>query len=73
VIGIIGAAVGGTTAMTGVVLLPIGLSDDNDGLTTAGAITLGAGAAVLAFGIWAIRRDAPTYRPGSSHHFSVSR
>lgn len=68
--GIIGTSVGGTAALTGIVLLPIGLADDSDGLTTAGSITLGAGVALLVFGIWAIRKDAPTYRPGSANHFS---
>jgi hypothetical protein len=69
-LGIIGTSVGGAALVTGVVLLPIGLSDDSDGLTTAGGITLGVGAAVMALGIWAIRRDAPTFRPGSSNHFT---
>lgn len=68
--GIIGTSVGGAAALTGVVLLPIGLGEDSDGLTTAGSITLGAGVALLVFGIWAIRKDAPTYRPGSANHFS---
>jgi len=27
--------------------------------------------ALIAFGIWAIRHDAPTYRPGSSNHFPL--
>ncbi len=73
VMGIIGTSVGGAAAITGTVLLPIGLSDGNAGLTTAGGITLGAGAALLALGIWAIRHDAPTYRPGSSNHFPLTR
>jgi hypothetical protein len=68
--GIIGTSVGGAALITGIVLLPIGLSDDSDGLTTAGAISLGAGAAVLTLGILAIRRDSPTFRPGASNHFS---
>ncbi|MBZ0233057.1 MAG: hypothetical protein K8M05_12065 [Deltaproteobacteria bacterium] len=68
--GIVSTAVGGTATMTGAVLLPIGLGEDMDGMTTAGAITLGAGIAMLVFGIWAIRKDAPTYRPGSANHFS---
>lgn len=72
VLGIIAAAVGASAGITGVVLLPIGLSDDNNDLAAAGGITLGVGAALLAIGIWAIRHDAPTYRPGSSIHFSPS-
>jgi hypothetical protein len=73
VIGIIAASVGGASAITGTALLPIGLSDGNTGLTAAGGITLGAGAALLALGIWAIRTDAPTYRPGSANHFALPR
>lgn len=70
--GIIATAVGAASAITGTVLLPIGLHDDSRGLATAGGITLGAGAALLAFGIWAIRHDAPTFRPGSSIHFPLT-
>jgi len=69
-VGIVSTSVGSVSAITGIVLLPIGLSDDSDGLTTAGALTLGIGAAVMAFGIWAIRRDAPTFRPGAANHFT---
>lgn len=68
--GIVSTAVGGTATMVGASLLPIGLGKDMDGMTTAGGITLGAGVAMLVFGIWAIRKDAPTYRPGSANHFS---
>lgn len=72
VLGIIATSLGGAAAMTGTALLPIGLAKDHTGLATAGAITLGAGAALLAIGIWAIRHDAPTYRPGSSVHFPLA-
>jgi hypothetical protein len=72
VLGIIGTAIGGTSALTGMTLLPIGLAKGNDGLTLAGGITLGAGAALLAIGIWAIRHDAPTFRPGSSIHYPLA-
>lgn len=70
VLGIIGTSLGASAVITGGVLLPIGLGRDNTGLATAGGITLGAGAAVLALGIWAIWDDAPTYRPGSAAHFA---
>jgi hypothetical protein len=70
--GIIGTSVGGAAAITGTALLPIGLAKDIDGMTLAGGISLGAGAALLALGIWAIRHDAPTYRPGSSNHFPLA-
>lgn len=72
VLGIIATAVGGTALMTGAALLPIGLAEDIDGMTTAGGITLGAGAAFLVWGIWAMRHDAPTFRPGSSNHFPLN-
>ncbi len=71
VVGIVSTSVGAAAAITGIVLLPIGLSDDSDGLATGGGITLAAGAALLGFGIWAIRRDSPTYRPGSANHFPL--
>ncbi|HEY6039727.1 MAG TPA: hypothetical protein VIV58_35845, partial [Kofleriaceae bacterium] len=73
VLGIIATSLGGASAITGTVLLPIGLSDGNNSLTTAGAITLGGGALLMALGIWAIRTDAPTYRPGSINHFPLPR
>lgn len=71
VLGIVGASAGSAAAITGVALLPIGLAKDNSGLATAGAISLGLGAAVLTLGIWAIWRDAPTFRPASSNHFPL--
>jgi hypothetical protein len=70
-LGIIATSVGGASAITGTVLLPIGLAHDSSGLTTAGAVTLGAGALLLTLGILMIRHDAPTYRPGSSNHFPL--
>ncbi len=73
VLGIIGTALGGASATTGIVLLPIGLADKNEGLTAAGGITLGVGAILLAAGIWAIRSEADTYRPGSAAHFPLGR
>lgn len=72
VLGIVLTAVGASATVTGTVLLPIGLSDDNRALATTGGSTLGAGVAVLALGILAIRHDSPTYRPGSSNHFPVT-
>ena len=71
VLGIIATSLGGASAITGTALLPVGISDGNSGLTTAGAITLGGGALLMAIGIWAIRTDAPTYRPGSINHFAM--
>jgi hypothetical protein len=72
VLGIIGTALGGTSLVTGTVFLPIGLAKDNTGLTTAGAVTLGAGALLLTIGILMIHGGAPTYRPGASNHFPLA-
>jgi hypothetical protein len=68
-LGIIGASLGGMSAMVGAVFLPLGLVDDSKGMTITGGITLGVGAALLTAGILAIRADAPTWRPGSSVHY----
>lgn len=72
IMGIIATSVGTASAITGAALLPIGLSKDNGGMTTAGGLTLGIGAALIAIGVWAIRHDAPVYRPGSSNHFPLA-
>lgn len=72
VLGIIGTSLGGTSLLTGTTLLPLGLADGNDGLTTAGAITLGGGALLVTLGVLAIRADSPTYRPGSAIHFPLA-
>lgn len=71
VLGIIGTALGASSMVTGLVLLPIGLKDESSGLTTAGGATLGIGTALLALGIWAIKSDSPSFRPGSSLHFPL--
>jgi hypothetical protein len=72
VLGIIGTSLGGTSLLTGTTLLPLGLADGNDGLTMAGATTLGGGALLITLGILAIRADSPTYRPGSAIHFPLA-
>jgi hypothetical protein len=71
VLGIIATSLGGTSIATGTTLLPIGLAEHSNGLTVAGGITLVAGAALLVAGIWAIRDEADTYRPGSAIHFAL--
>lgn len=70
--GILATSIASASLITGAVLLPIGLSKDNTGLTTAGGITLGLGTIFVALGIWAIKADAPTFRPGSSNHFPLA-
>jgi hypothetical protein len=39
---------------TGGALLPVGLAKNSRGMTPAGEITLGAGALLIAMGVWAI-------------------
>lgn len=71
VFGIISTSVGAAAAVTGAVLLPVGLGGDHDTLASAGAISLGVGAVLMTVGIWAIRSDSPTYQPGSSAHYPL--
>ncbi|HTL32731.1 MAG TPA: hypothetical protein VL326_06390 [Kofleriaceae bacterium] len=72
VYGILMTTLGGTAMMTGATLLPIGLAKDIGGMTTAGAISLGAGTVALVLGIIALRHNASTYRPGSMVHFTLA-
>jgi len=67
--GILATSIGGTAALTGTVLLPIGLAGGSGGLTAAGGLSLGVGAALTTLGILALRGSADTFRPGSSIHF----
>ncbi|ACY15597.1 hypothetical protein [Haliangium ochraceum] len=69
VLGILGTSVGGAALTTGIPLLTIGLANENRGLGIAGAASMAAGTALLTLGIWAIRADSPSFRPGSSLHF----
>ncbi|MGE0402061.1 MAG: hypothetical protein AB7T06_35495 [Kofleriaceae bacterium] len=73
VLGIIATSLGAASAITGTALLPIGLSKGNDGLTLAGGVSLGGGLALVAIGIMMIRADSPTFRPGSSNHYVLTR
>jgi hypothetical protein len=70
-LGTLATMLGVASATTGVALLPTGLATGNDGMTKTGAITLGAGAALIAIGVLALRGDAATFRPGSSIHFPL--
>ena len=69
VMGILGASIGGSAVMTGAALLPIGISKENDTMTWAGGISLGAGVVLTTLGILAINAHADIYRPGSAIHF----
>jgi hypothetical protein len=72
IVGIVGASLGAAASITGSILLPMGISRDNNQLTVGGGVTLGAGALVLTAGILMIRHDSATYRPGSGNHFEAS-
>jgi len=72
ILGILATSIGAASAITGTVLLPIGLSKGNDPMTIAGGVTLGGGLALVVAGILMIRADSPTFRPGSSNHYPLS-
>jgi hypothetical protein len=72
ILGIIGTSIGAAAGITGIALLPAGLSNDNSRLAIAGGITLGAGALLTTIGILMIRHDSATYRPGSANHFDAA-
>lgn len=69
VLGILGVVFGGASFATGSTLLPVGLASDGPGLTAAGAITLGVGAALTALGIVAIAASPKRVQPGSAIQF----
>jgi hypothetical protein len=71
-LGIVSTSLGGTAMMTGTALLPIGLAKDMDGMTLAGAITLGVGTAFLVLGIVAITNNPSIFRKGASNRFSLT-
>ncbi|HEY4180973.1 MAG TPA: hypothetical protein VGM90_29220 [Kofleriaceae bacterium] len=70
-LGIIGVPIGAAGLSVGGVLLSVGLSKHEQGMTTAGAITLGSCTALLVMSILAIQHDAPTFRPGSANHYPL--
>jgi hypothetical protein len=69
VLGVLATSLGGTSMVTGTALLPVGLAKGSEGLTIAGGVTLGAGAALIVLGILGIRHDSDWYRPGAAIHF----
>jgi hypothetical protein len=69
VLGILGVTFGGMSAITGMVLLPVGLANENDGMTLAGGITLGVGALLTTVGIIGIAVSPSTEQPGASIQF----
>ena len=70
-LGIISAVFGGMSMGVGAIFLPVGLGERDDGLVTAGAVTLGVGGALVAAGVIGILVGRPVYRPGSSARFPL--
>lgn len=71
VLGILGATFGGMSMVTGTVLLPIGLAKDKSGMTLAGGITLGVGAALTTLGIIGIVVSPTIRQPGAAVTFTL--
>jgi len=71
VLGILGVTFGGMSAITGTVLLPVGLANDSDGMTLAGGVTLGVGALLTTVGIIGIAVSPSTRQPGASIQFAL--
>jgi hypothetical protein len=72
VLGILGVSFGGSSLVTGAALLPVGLATDRSGMTTAGAITLGAGAILTAISIWALAANPTFEQPGAGAHYDLA-
>jgi hypothetical protein len=71
VLGILSTTFGGMSALVGTVFLPVGLAKDSGGMVTAGAITLGAGAILIALGVVTLQRNPDVYRDGAQTHFQL--
>lgn len=71
VFGFVAVPVGFVAAATGGTILAAGFDREDDGFVTAGAITLGASTLLVALGLWALRTDAPTFRPGAASHYPL--
>jgi hypothetical protein len=51
------------------ILFPVGLANDNHGLTLAGEITLGVGALLTAAGVWAITNNPLVEQSGAGAQY----
>jgi hypothetical protein len=71
VLGVVGAAFGGASFVTGAALLPVGLAKDSHGLTLAGGITLGVGALLTAAGIWAVANNPLMEQAGAGAQYGL--
>ena len=72
VLGVLGAAFGGISLVTGAALFPVGIATDKSGLTTSGAITLGVGAVLTALGIWAMAENPILEQPGAGAKYDLT-
>ena len=70
-LGIVGIVLGGMSFITGVVLLPVGLGTDGDGVALAGGVTLAAGGLLTTLGIVAIAISPSIRQPGASIQFAL--
>jgi hypothetical protein len=70
-LGILGVTFGGISFATGAALLPVGLATDKSGFTTSGAVTLGVGALLTAFGVWAISANPRLEQPGVGAQYEL--
>ncbi len=71
VVSILATLLGVAAAITGIVLLPSGLSNGDDDTALAGGIVLGSGVLLTTLGILGINVAAPTFRPGAAVHFPL--
>jgi hypothetical protein len=70
-LGIVGTTFGAIAAVVGIVLLPVGLANGEDGMTIAGAINLGVGATLMTVGIVGIVMNPNVERPGAAVRFAL--
>ena len=70
-LGVVGATFGGIAMVIGVVFLPIGAAQGDDGMALAGGINLGAGVVLLVAGILGLALDPAVEEPGSGVTFPL--
>jgi len=70
-LGVLGAAFGGVSLVTGAALLPVGLAKDRSGLILSGEITLGVGALLTAAGIWTIVKNPVSEQAGAGAQYAL--
>jgi len=70
-IGVLGLALGSTSAVVGAVMIPVAGSVNEDGLRTAGTVMVGAGAAALALGIVSLVIGRSDIQPGATTQWTL--